>query len=227
MSRKDRARQLHRLVALLFLLMITGWQVLLFSIAIWGILPPHIDWSVTWGNTEKFSGVLRNVATIAAFVVGGIWTYYLFIKGRVLKSRLEPKVAGEIVSIGTQKYIRISVELKNVGSSRVAITRGKYLYVFAQRPHGEIPTEDAAKYMLMGTHWKELLPFDILTRHDWIEPAETIQDQILVEILIKEEIGYRVDLVIFAGGMRWKATSIVSRKPKHQSTDDSQTGEAL
>ena len=219
---------MHRLVASLFLLMITLWQVLLFSVVIWEVLPRPIDWKGTWEISEKFSATLQNVATVAALVVAGVWSYYLFIKGRALKSRLEPKVAGEIISIETKKYIRISAELTNVGSSKVEITReGLFLDVFAQRAHPEISPEDAARLKVLSTQWEEPLPFYVLTRHEWIEPTETIRDQVLVEILTSDSVAYRIDFVIFASGLRWTTTSIVSPKPTGQLTENSLSAEGL
>lgn len=214
MLRKERFDQLHRMVASLFLLAIVVWQLLLFGVVMWGLLPPSIDWNSTWENTEKASNALQNIGTLVALIVGGIWTYYLFIKGRVLKPRLELDVSGEIIGIDSKKYIRITVTLKNVGSSKVEITReGFALDVFAQRPSPSVIPEDSEKYKILGIDWTRLLPFDVLTRHQWIEPGETIRDQLLAEILLTGSIAYRIDFVIFASGMRWTATSIVVQPP--------------
>lgn len=210
---------MHRLVASLFLLTIVLWHVLLFSVVIWGMLPHPIDWQGTWEVSEKFSATLQNVATVAALLVAGVWTYYLFIKGRVLKCRLEAKVAGELICFNTKRYICISAELTNVGSSKVEIPReGLYLDVFAQGAHPEISAEDAASVKVLSTKWEPLLPFDVLTRHEWIEPTETIRDQVLVEILTSDSVAYRIDFVIYASGMRWMATSIVWPKPTEKVT---------
>ena len=205
-------------MASLFLLTITAWQLLLFGLVIWGLLEHSIDWA----TAEEVSATLQNIATVAALIVGGVWTYFLFIKGRVFKSRLQLEVVGEIIDINSKKYIRILVELKNVGSSKVEITReGFGLDIFAQRPSPTLLPEDCNKYKVRGISWEPLLPFYVLTRHAWIEPGETIRDQLLAEILISESIAYKVDFVIFASGMRWMATSIVSPQPKTQLTDNS------
>ena len=199
--------------------MIALWHVFLFGVVIWSMLPHPIDWQGTWEVSEKFSATLQNFATVAALGVAGVWTYYLFIKGRVLKPRLEPKVAGEMISIDSKKYICISAELTNVGSSKVEIPReGLYLDVFAQGAHPEISADDAARFKVLSTRWEPLLPFDVLTRHEWIEPTETIRDQVLVEILTTGSIAYRIDFVIFASGMRWMATSIVWPKASEKVT---------
>lgn len=210
MQTKDRSHELHKRAAALFLLVVAGWQVFVLAVVFWKILPPPADWART-------SDIIRNLAMIAGFIVGGVWTYYLFIKGRVLKPRLEPKVYGEIVTINTKKYVRASAELKNVGSSEVKFTKEALnLVPFAERAHPVVSPADAAQYKLLATDWETLLPLGVFSRHAWIEPGETIRDEALLEILIDETIAYRIDFVIFAGGITWRATSIVSPKPKDQ-----------
>lgn len=218
MQTKNRPHDLHKLATSVFLLVLAGWQVFLFVIVFWKIWPHPVD----WGKTTE---LLRNIAMIAGFIVGGVWTYYLFIKGRVLKPRLEPKVYGEIITINTKKYVRASAELKNVGSSEVKFTKEALnLVPFAERAHPAVSPEDAAKYKLLATDWESLLPLGVFARHAWIEPGETIRDEALLEILIDETIAYRIDFVIFAGGITWRATSIVSPKPKDQPTGNFSNG---
>ena len=217
MQTKDRSHELHKRAASVFLLVVAGWQIFVLVVLILEVLPSPADWG-------KASEILRNLAMVAGFIVGGIWTYYLFIKGRVLKPRLEPKVYGEIVTINTKKYVRASAELKNVGSSEVKFTKEALnLLPFAERAHPAVSPEDAAKYKLLATDWETLLPLGVFARHAWIEPGETIRDEALLEILIDETIAYRIDFVIFAGGITWRATSIVSPKLKDQPTGNSLT----
>jgi len=217
MQTKDRSG-LHKFAAFLFLLAVAACQVCLLAIMFRKILTHPPD----WGKTAE---LLRNIAMIAGFIVGGVWTYYLFIKGRVLKPRLEPKVRGEIITVNTRKYMRASLELKNVGSSEVRFTEEALnLEPFAERAHPVVSPEDAAKYKLLTTDWESLLPLKVFTKHAWIEPGETIRDEALLEILTDEMIAYRIDFVIFAGGITWRATSIVSPKPKVQPTGNCSNG---
>lgn len=218
MQTNDHSHGLHKLSATLFFLAVLAWQVFLLAVVFWKFLPSTAD-------LGKVSELVRNIATIAGFIVGGVWTYYLFIKGRVLKPRLEPKVRGEIVTINQKKYMRASLELKNVGSSEVVFTKEALnLEPFAERAHRVVSSEDADKYKLFTTDWESLLPLKVFTRHAWIEPGETIRDEALLEILIDETIVYRIDFVIFASGITWRATSIVSPKPKDQPTGNCSNG---
>jgi|SRR5689334_10893813 len=218
MQTKDYPHGLHVLAASLFFLAVAAWQVCLLVIMFWKILPHPADW-------YKTSELLRNIAMIAGFIVGGVWTYYLFIKGRVLKPRLEPKVRGEIVTIDTKKYVRALLELKNVGSSEVKFANEALnLEPFAERSHAVVPPEEAAKYKLWTTDWESLSPLRVFANHAWIEPGETIRDEALLEILIDEIIAYRIDFVIMAGGITWRATSIVSPKPKDEPSGNCSNG---
>jgi hypothetical protein len=216
MTTTRRSDQLHKFAAVLFLLAVAVGQIFLFGIAIWGLLPKPIDWGATWENSERITGTAEHVVTVAALVVGGIWTYYRFIKGRVLISRLELGVSGEIISLDNANYLRISVELKNVGSSKVEIQEGVGLDIFAERPRPIVQADDAQKYKVRSVNWDSLWPFDILQKHAWIEPGESIRDQTLVELLTSDNIAYKIDLVIFATGTKWTATSVVLPNPESE-----------
>jgi hypothetical protein len=213
MATTQRFDQLTRLAAALFLLTIVAFQIFVFGVVIRTLLPNSIDWGTTWDNSEKITGAIEHIVTIAALVVGGTWTYYRFIKGRVLISRLELGVSGEVIQLHNATYLRVSVTLENVGSSKVEITqKGVGLDVFAEGSRPAVSAEDAQEYKVRNVSWNRLLPFVILEKHAWIEPGETIHDQKLLEILIKEEIAYKIDLVIFAGRTKWTATCVVLPK---------------
>jgi hypothetical protein len=49
----------------------------------------------TLSKLQKVFDILLNITSGAAVVIGGIWTYYRFIKGRTFAPKLEPKISGE------------------------------------------------------------------------------------------------------------------------------------
>jgi hypothetical protein len=74
-------------------------------------------------------GANKAVAS-AAFLVGGIWAYYKFIRGRVYRPRLEPTIAVRAFQ-RTAPYLVASISLKNVGTSKVECKQeGSALRVF-------------------------------------------------------------------------------------------------
>lgn len=211
----ERRKQVERYVAaavlsLLIICLCAGfaWMVVLVAASL--TAGGSVDWGKTWDYWEKGTGVLEHVLTAAALIAGGVWTYYRFFKGRVWKPRLELGVFGEASKIGNTSYLWIMVELRNVGSSKVDLPKdGVSLEIFAERPRQQVSAADAQKYKVRSVGWDRLWPFDILERHGWIEPGETIRDQTLLELVADTGTPYKIDLVIFGGGTRWSATTIV------------------
>ena len=65
----------------------------------------------------------RQVVKIIAVILGGIWTYLNYVRGRTFKRRLEPKILGKIsrgVRVDTWMVSGIA-QAKNVGLSKVDI----------------------------------------------------------------------------------------------------------
>ena len=61
--------------------------------------------------------IAEKIATIAALVVGGVWAYFNFIKGRIYRPRLHPEVSGMVVVEHEQIYLHITSTITNVGNS--------------------------------------------------------------------------------------------------------------
>ena len=198
------------ILSLIIICLCAGFAWLIVLLAASLTAGGSVSWEKTWEIWEKGTGVLEHVLTAAALLAGGIWTYYRFFKGRVWKPRLELGVFGETSKIGDTSYLLVLVELRNVGSSKVELTKsGVSLQVSAERPRPRVSESDARKYRVRSVGWDSLWPFDILERHEWIEPGETIRDQTLIELMADDGIPHKVDLVIYGGGTRWSATTIV------------------
>ncbi len=50
-------------------------------------------------------------ATIAAIIIGGIWAYYRFFKGRTFSTRFDSTVKGEITRKDRVIYLIVDVEI--------------------------------------------------------------------------------------------------------------------
>ena len=64
------------LLGLLLIAFLVCFGVHLFSI--------KIDWT----NTNHFTGSLQNIVQVLAFIAGGFWAYFKFIKGRTFQESL-------------------------------------------------------------------------------------------------------------------------------------------
>jgi hypothetical protein len=65
--------------------------------------------------------VLQKIFTILAIIVGGIWAYYNFIRSRTYHKRVDLEVSPKIIDDNNKILIVYTVEVKNVGLSKVEI----------------------------------------------------------------------------------------------------------
>jgi hypothetical protein len=154
-------------------------------------------------DLERVSSIFQNCFTVLALIIGGIWTYFHFIKGRVFRPSLELSASGDLFSDNTGKFLIVKVKLKNVGSSKLDIVqKGTGLRVKALKK-----TNNARKaYKISGDR---LITLSIFKDHQWIEPNEHIDDvQLLSMPSDCENILLEVRLI--SKGLTWKSWNIVS-----------------
>jgi hypothetical protein len=145
-------------------------------------------------------GANKAVAS-AAFLVGGIWAYYKFIRGRVYRPRLEPTIAVRAFQRTAHDYLVASISLKNVGTSKVEIKQeGSALRVFCTPLRVEAPPQ--------VTEWKRVATLPVFEAHAWIESTETIEDTPLI-YLPPEQLAAKLELRIVGQALEWNAKAIV------------------
>jgi hypothetical protein len=70
---------------------------------------------------ESYSSSFESIATGVGIVVGGIWAYFKFIKGRLLSPKIELGLAEKIIETTEGKiFVSLEVSLKNIGSIRLS-----------------------------------------------------------------------------------------------------------
>lgn len=119
---------------------------------------------------ERGLALVEQVLKVLAYLVGGAWVYFNYFRGRTHRPRLETRVACEQLSVAAPVLLRVTASAKNAGLSKVDLTdQGSGAVI-----HG---------YELTTGTWKTLQAYSILTKeHQWIEPGETILDEILVRL---------------------------------------------
>jgi hypothetical protein len=65
--------------------------------------------------------VLQKIFTILAIIVGGVWAYYNFIRSRTYHKRVDLEVSPKIIDDGHKILIMYTIEVKNVGLSKLEI----------------------------------------------------------------------------------------------------------
>ncbi len=146
---------------------------------------------------------LEKIATVVAIVIGGAWVYFNFSKGRIYKSRLEPRVSGTIMPADGITHLLVTITLKNIGLSKFDIQQeGTALQILSYDPLVDpFPAEKAG--------WKFLSIFTVFEQHAWIEPGETIEEQKLIVIQGVNHTAFRLELRVISRGFSWDSDSII------------------
>lgn len=154
----------------------------------------------------------EQILKVLAYVIGGAWVYFNYFRGRTHRPRLETKVTCELLRTVDPVLLRVMASAKNAGLSKVDFTdQGSAALIKGY----ELPS---------GT-WKDLQAISILTTaHRWIEPGETILDEILVRV----EAPYPAFLVELwlnsTSKVTWVARTIIG--PSQRSDHDAERARA-
>ncbi|MDQ1640492.1 MAG: hypothetical protein QOF62_3831 [Pyrinomonadaceae bacterium] len=163
---------------------------------------------IDWTRTKDFIEALKNLAEVAALVIGGFWAYYKFFKGRTYKESLNLVVTGQLRAIEGRAYLTATAYIKNVGLSNVKINkRGSGLRVFIYKP-------EADEKEIHTVFDEPLTTFGVFENDEYIEPNESIENQRLVAIPDGLKIGLRLELYIQSReGYTWNSSGIVFWEP--------------
>jgi len=144
----------------------------------------------------KLSGILRDVSTATAFLVGGIWAYYKFIKGRVFKPKIEIDIKCTSYNQKAGIFI-INSELfvKNLGLSRVEFDKEVSAIRIYKIINDDVLQADSQR--IKEIEWERISTFDILSEHEWIEPNETIKDIKTFEFNQEVASIYKIEVFLF------------------------------
>lgn len=67
---------------------------------------------------KTYSEILKNLITSSGIIIGGIWTYYKFFKGRIHTPKIESQLNSMLIINGSDKHLLCSnVLIKNLGST--------------------------------------------------------------------------------------------------------------
>lgn len=157
-----------------------------------------------------------HIGTLIGLGAAGVWGYFNFIKSRTYHPRLEMTVSGELRLKGNQQYLVPRVTLKNIGKSKVELI---------QRGSGYRVWTTSGKADAIGElSWSGGKPvFEMFLDHKWIEPGETIFDELSLFSLPSDCFAAKIQarLVVPLGWPRrtnseWNCSAIIG--PVKEST---------
>ena len=148
----------------------------------------------------EFLKIIESLLTSLAIVIGGIWAYYKFIKGRLFKPKLELSIKSQIECYKTYKELLMDYKIVNVGLSKVNLsTCGIRIWKYISR---------ADTLDIENVQWAKIGSFPAFEKHQWIEPGETINEMNLVALNDDKNSYYKSVLIINGENQTWESISI-------------------
>jgi hypothetical protein len=141
--------------------------------------------------------IVGGLVTAVAVVVGGFWAYFRFIKGRTLRPHLEISVAGSWLGSGGSLGLQLSITLKNIGAGKVELVQQGTGVMVSRRA-------DVQPAAPAETAWEQLGVYEIFVEHQWIEPGETVQDELLLRLPLDPQVLEVQTRLVLA----WRPTNI-------------------
>ena len=160
-----------------------------------------------------------------AVIVGGLWTYLNYVRGRTFRKRLELTPSGTITDQGGNLFFAGQCVAKNVGLGKIPIVqRGTGVTIYALRL---VPNPGGAPH----TTEDLVTALPLFERHGWVEPGEAIADPFftILPIPAAEQatlLGVRTVILISNGKTVWSASQI-TQFPKPKTPKNTQDMEEL
>jgi len=154
---------------------------------------------------EQLLRILQSISTIAAILIGGLWTYYKFVRGRTLIRKLESKLSCSVFQLEDDTVISVEADIKNIGNVRIPISHAYIIVGIAstRKPHGPEPAE--------LTHRVDILTYLADNRSTYaLEPNEDMHRLVTVSPASNLSHLARIDLIVESQRDRcWSATIVV------------------
>lgn len=156
--------------------------------------------AVALNDWKTLADIFQAAVTSVAVIVGAVWTYFKFIKGRTFRPHVETQISATwLAERGDSGLLHVRVEVKNIGQAKVELDQGGTgLYVSRMAERQDPPPSE--------TQWDDFgIAHELLGFHQWIEPGEVVTDDLLIRLPVEVnivEVKSRVAL-------RWKPKNIV------------------
>lgn len=137
---------------------------------------------MTIDELEKVTNSAAHIAQVAALLIGGIWAYFKFFRGRTFKRRLDLLVEASLHRLSGDDAIRATVRLHNIGLAKVNLAKGISVLAVYWCPSGIWPIEHA--------RWPKLQVSPLFPDQDAIESGEEIVEELVVALTPDPNAGF-------------------------------------
>jgi hypothetical protein len=143
-------------------------------------------------DVNKIVDMFGTAVTALALIIGGVWAYFKFVKGRTYRPRLEVGLYGQWVTVDRKRLLHARLTVKNIGASVVNLLQeGTGLRISV--PERDQPPTPVAQV------WRVIRVFEVLGEHEWIEPQETVSDDLLLDLGVSAPA-----LTLFEARLVWR-----------------------
>jgi hypothetical protein len=158
------------------------------------VTPGLVDaFAAFWPRDLKtWVDVIGTLTTALAVIVAGVWAYYRFVKDRVYRPRLEVGLFAQWRTVEERALLHARITVKNIGATKTDLVQDG-TGLIAQR------MASAAPEGVQTVAWANVAGCQILERHKWIEPGETVSEDVLVGLGFDEPTTVRLE-----ARLRWK-----------------------
>jgi len=179
---------------------------LLLLVALFCLVAHYSSIKIDWGTTRDFIGAIRDLVQVVALCAAGCWAYFKFIRGRTFQESLTPAVAGRFVLLDRGVYLIATIQIKNVGSSKVDFDRKASVLILYEYT----ASSDAEIFAVAD---RRLTSFTVFNEKDrYIEPNEVIEVQRFIYVPGPLKLACRLEVKIFSSaGNTWTAATIVDK----------------
>lgn len=113
--------------------------------------------------------------TALAVVIGAVWAYFKFVRGRTYRPRLAMRMLAQWRLVDGRYLLHARMIVTNIGASVVRQQkRGSGLRISLLSAQQQEPPTKAL--------WDVIRVFEILQDHEWIEAGETVSDDVMLDI---------------------------------------------
>jgi hypothetical protein len=162
-------------------------------------------------NTGDWISAVLDLVQIAAIIIGALWAYYKFFRGRIFHKRAEPAAEASLLQTEASFAIRARVTLKNTGSSDIPLR--VTLISVSTYVAGDVDEHGRPQ-------WPEVARAHAFRDHESVESQETIVDDLLIPLRKEDSprrqavLAYRVTCQVYerrrsGGGICWTTKTIV------------------
>jgi hypothetical protein len=131
--------------------------------------------ALAFSDVQTGVSLVGTTTTVLAVVVGGLWAYFKFLRGRTYRPRLSVGMEATWHIVNDRHVVHARITVKNIGAS-VVTPRPHDMGLRVSVPAQEQPNPPAE------VRWEVIRVFEVLGEHEWIEASETVSDDVLLDI---------------------------------------------